>query len=50
MKKKEYISPEFFEMHFKLQDVICTSIEDLSSQTNSGSDWDDDGDDEIIGD
>lgn len=23
--KKEYFSPEFFEMHFKLQDVICTT-------------------------
>lgn len=47
--KKEYFSPEFFEMHCKLQDVICTSVEDLNSQVNSGGDWGDDDDEEVIG-
>lgn len=48
MKKKEYITPEFFELHFKLHDVICTSNEGLSSQITPGDDWGDE-DDEVVG-
>ena len=48
MKKKEYVSPVFYAMHIKLQDVICTSVEGLNSQVNSGDDWGED-EEEIIG-
>ena len=48
LKKKEYVSPVFYAMHIKLQDVICTSVEGLNSQVNSGDDWGED-EEEIIG-
>ena len=48
VKKKEYHSPELTLTIIKLQNQICTSVEDFNSQINEGGDWGDDNDDDIV--